>query len=41
MIKCIVVFFPQVRDQLPHLKAIVQYKGELEQKLADVYTVSL
>ncbi|XP_065140477.1 long-chain-fatty-acid--CoA ligase ACSBG2-like isoform X1 [Paramisgurnus dabryanus] len=28
----------QVRDQLPHLKAIVQYKGELEQKLNDVYT---
>lgn len=30
----------QVRDQLPHLKAIVQYKGELEQKLPNVYTVS-
>uniref|UniRef100_A0A673MAH1 long-chain-fatty-acid--CoA ligase n=1 Tax=Sinocyclocheilus rhinocerous TaxID=307959 RepID=A0A673MAH1_9TELE len=28
----------QVRDQLPHLKAIVQYKGELEQKLPNVYT---
>ncbi|KAI7813044.1 long-chain-fatty-acid--CoA ligase ACSBG2-like isoform X2 [Triplophysa rosa] len=28
----------QIRDQLPHLKAIVQYKGDLEQKLADVFT---
>ncbi|XP_056314506.1 long-chain-fatty-acid--CoA ligase ACSBG2-like isoform X1 [Danio aesculapii] len=28
----------QVRDQLSYLKAIVQYKGELEQKLANVYT---
>ncbi|XP_073688870.1 long-chain-fatty-acid--CoA ligase ACSBG2-like [Garra rufa] len=28
----------QVRDQLPHLKAIVQYKDELEQKLPNVYT---
>ncbi|XP_051551981.1 long-chain-fatty-acid--CoA ligase ACSBG2-like isoform X2 [Myxocyprinus asiaticus] len=28
----------QVRYQLPHLKAIVQYKGELEQKLPNVYT---
>ncbi|KAK7173629.1 hypothetical protein R3I93_003449 [Phoxinus phoxinus] len=28
----------QVKDQLPHLKAIVQYKGELEQKLPNLYT---
>ncbi|XP_066512539.1 long-chain-fatty-acid--CoA ligase ACSBG2-like [Hoplias malabaricus] len=28
----------QVRDQLPHLKAIVQYKGELENKQPNVYT---
>jgi len=28
-----------VRDQLPHLKAIVQYKDELEQKLPNLYTV--
>ncbi|TRY95849.1 hypothetical protein DNTS_021386 [Danionella cerebrum] len=28
----------QVRDQLPHLKAIIQYKGELEQKLPNLYT---
>ncbi|XP_072521412.1 long-chain-fatty-acid--CoA ligase ACSBG2-like [Salminus brasiliensis] len=28
----------QVKDQLPHLKAIVQYKGELERKMANVYT---
>uniref|UniRef100_A0A8C5HT89 long-chain-fatty-acid--CoA ligase n=1 Tax=Gouania willdenowi TaxID=441366 RepID=A0A8C5HT89_GOUWI len=28
----------QVRDQLPHLKAIVQYKDELQQKLPDLYT---
>ncbi|KAM4616213.1 long-chain-fatty-acid--CoA ligase ACSBG2-like [Polymixia lowei] len=28
----------QVKDQLPHLKAIVQYKDELQQKLPDLYT---
>ncbi|XP_029017711.1 long-chain-fatty-acid--CoA ligase ACSBG2-like [Betta splendens] len=28
----------QVKDQLPHLKAIVQYKGELEQKTPFLYT---
>ncbi|XP_077087850.1 long-chain-fatty-acid--CoA ligase ACSBG2-like [Siphateles boraxobius] len=28
----------QVRDQLPHLKAIVQYNDELEQKLPNLYT---
>ncbi|CAL8248139.1 unnamed protein product [Merluccius merluccius] len=28
----------QVKDQLPHLKAIVQYKDELEQKLPNLYT---
>ncbi|XP_061528355.1 long-chain-fatty-acid--CoA ligase ACSBG2-like [Phycodurus eques] len=28
----------QVKDQLPHLKAIVQYKGELKQKLPSLYT---
>uniref|UniRef100_A0AAR2J035 long-chain-fatty-acid--CoA ligase n=1 Tax=Pygocentrus nattereri TaxID=42514 RepID=A0AAR2J035_PYGNA len=28
----------QVKDQLPYLKAIVQYKGELEKKLPNVYT---
>ncbi|XP_026198590.1 long-chain-fatty-acid--CoA ligase ACSBG2-like [Anabas testudineus] len=28
----------QVKDQLPHLKAIVQYKGELEQKSPFLYT---
>ncbi|XP_034450662.1 long-chain-fatty-acid--CoA ligase ACSBG2-like [Hippoglossus hippoglossus] len=28
----------QVKDQLPHLKAIVQYKGELQQKLPNLYT---
>ncbi|XP_069379537.1 long-chain-fatty-acid--CoA ligase ACSBG2-like isoform X3 [Paralichthys olivaceus] len=30
----------QVKDQLPHLKAIVQYKGELQQKLPNLYTWS-
>lgn len=29
----------QVKDQLPHLKAIVQYKGELQQKAPFLYTV--
>ncbi|KAG5834617.1 hypothetical protein ANANG_G00263350 [Anguilla anguilla] len=28
----------KVKDQLPHLKAIVQYKDELEQKLSNLYT---
>ncbi|KAG7276698.1 hypothetical protein CRUP_006877 [Coryphaenoides rupestris] len=28
----------QVKDQLPHLKAIVQYKDELQQKLPNLYT---
>ncbi|XP_059192438.1 long-chain-fatty-acid--CoA ligase ACSBG2-like [Centropristis striata] len=28
----------QIKDQLPHLKAIVQYKGELKQKLPFLYT---
>uniref|UniRef100_A0A673M4T1 long-chain-fatty-acid--CoA ligase n=1 Tax=Sinocyclocheilus rhinocerous TaxID=307959 RepID=A0A673M4T1_9TELE len=36
--KQLVKILQVVRDQLPHLKAIVQYKGELEQKLPNVYT---
>ncbi|KAG9480463.1 hypothetical protein GDO78_012103 [Eleutherodactylus coqui] len=28
----------QVQDQLPHLKAIIQYKEELKEKLPNVYT---
>ncbi|KAM9360186.1 long-chain-fatty-acid--CoA ligase ACSBG2-like [Symphorus nematophorus] len=28
----------QIKDQLPHLKAIVQYKGELQQKAPFLYT---
>ena len=31
---------PQVRDQLPHLKAIVQYKGKLSQDYENTYDVS-
>ena len=30
----------QVRDRLPHLKAIVQYKGKLSQEYPDVYEVT-
>ena len=30
----------QVRDCLPHLKAIVQYKGKLSQKYPNVYEVT-
>ena len=30
----------QVRDRLPHLKAIVQYKGKLSQAYDNVYDVS-
>jgi len=28
-----------VRDRLPHLKAIIQYRGELKEKYDNVYTV--
>ncbi|XP_053337634.1 long-chain-fatty-acid--CoA ligase ACSBG2-like isoform X1 [Clarias gariepinus] len=28
----------QVKDQLPHLKAIVQYKGEVKNKMPNIYT---
>ena len=30
----------QVRDRLPHLKAIVQYKGKLSQEYPNVYEVT-
>ena len=30
----------QVRDQLPHLKAIVQYTGKLSQEYENTYDVS-
>ena len=30
----------QVRKDLPHLKAIVQYKGKLSEQYPDVYDVS-
>ena len=30
----------QIRDRLPHLKAIVQYKGSLSQAYDKVYDVS-
>ncbi|KAI5088267.1 long-chain-fatty-acid--CoA ligase ACSBG2 isoform X1, partial [Silurus meridionalis] len=30
----------QIKDQLPHLKAIVQYKGEVKNKMPDLYTWS-
>ena len=29
----------QVRDRLPHLRAIVQYTGKLTEKYSNVYTV--
>ena len=35
---CIYTF--QVREQLPNLKAIVQYKGELSNQYPDVYEVT-
>ena len=31
----------QVRDRLPHLRAIIQYTGELKEKYSDVYTVGI
>ncbi|KAG9354413.1 hypothetical protein JZ751_001122 [Albula glossodonta] len=30
--------FLKVKDQLPHLKAIIQYKDELEEKMPNLYT---
>ena len=30
----------KVWDQLPHLKAVIQYQGELKEKKDNVYTVS-
>ena len=32
--------FLKVRDQLPNLKAIIQYTGTLKEKYENVYTVS-
>lgn len=37
--RCLICLSQQVKDQLPHLKAIVQYKGELQQKAPFLYTV--
>lgn len=37
MLECLVM---QIRDRLPHLKAIVQYKGKLSQNYDNVYDVS-
>ena len=31
--------FLQIYDQLPHLKAIVQYKGKLSKEYPSTYTV--
>lgn len=31
---------PQIRDRLPHLKAIVQYSGHPQQKISNLYSVS-
>ena len=33
------LYFLQIRDELPELKAIVQYKGELSQEYPNVYDV--
>ncbi len=30
----------QIRDRLPHLKAIVQYSGHPQQKISNLYSVS-
>lgn len=34
------LLIPQIHDRLPHLKAIVQYSGEPQQKIASLYSVS-
>ena len=31
----------QVRDRLPHLRAIIQYRGQLSKRYPNVYTVSI
>ena len=31
----------QVRDRLPHLRAIIKYRGELRERYSNVYTVSI
>ena len=37
-----VIFFQtQIREKLPHLKVIVQYKGEVNKDYPDVYNVCL
>ena len=40
---CVVIYMLciQIRDELPELKAIVQYKGKLSQEYSNVYDVSL
>ena len=37
---CFTLLPLQVQDDLPHLKAIVQYKGKLSQKYPNVYEVT-
>lgn len=37
---CDYFLFAQIRERLPHLKAIVQYKGKLSQDYPDTYDVS-
>ena len=34
------IILTQVRERLPHLKAIVQYKGKLSEAYENVYDVS-
>ena len=31
----------QVRDRLPHLRAVIQYTGELSERYSNVYSVSI
>ena len=37
----VMYFTLQIRDELPELKAIVQYKGELSQDYPGVYNVCI
>ena len=37
---CFALLPLQVQDRLPHLKAIVQYKGKLSKKYPNVYEVT-
>lgn len=40
-VKLLPLSVSQIKDQLPHLKAIIQYNGEVKNKMPNLYTVGL